>query len=267
LLLVAYGTSYYDELENFVREIIEERRRQRAGTFEAFLTEIVIDSLIRRKQSHQLDGLSLSIDEDIWAVIKERLDVVDNPSKPWVLETDEFGTISKQKVGRRLREILNSRIEVKKVEGRSKRFHVFDEWRLQKAARKYGLDEKLRAFYVSTFSTDREKTIGSEKPSQEPPEAEKTGASKTHISEKNVESVESVTYKNVSSVGIDIKGEAKPTRTRVAFLCEDCFLAAKREGRIIEIRGRPAGLEVCENCHRSLATYVVLLKDVEGGET
>ena len=62
------------------------------------------------------------------------------------------------------------------------------------------------------------------------------------------------------------KPEAKPTKTKIAFLCEDCFLTKKREGKIVEIRGKPAGLEVCENCGRSLAEYVVILKDEGGGE-
>jgi len=62
------------------------------------------------------------------------------------------------------------------------------------------------------------------------------------------------------------KPKAKPTKTKIAFLCEDCFLTKKREGKIVETRGKPAGLEVCENCGRSLAEYVVILEDEGGGE-
>jgi len=191
LLITAYNTKFYDEIEQFVKDKLEEEKREVGATFEAFLTEIVLDKLIQKKaliekekgKIEDFDGLlAVSIGTDIWSEIKERLDAVDSANRPWVLETDQFGTITKHRVGRRLREILDSRIEIRKCNGSSKseRYHIFKRWKLERAAKKYGLDDKLKELfngYVSTNVTFSQGMDGKGKPGSEVSETEKTPGS------------------------------------------------------------------------------------------
>ena len=63
------------------------------------------------------------------------------------------------------------------------------------------------------------------------------------------------------------KPKTKTIRTKIAFLCEECFQAKKREGKVLEDRGKPSGLSVCEICCKNLAEHVVvLIEEEEGGE-
>ena len=130
LLTVIRDTTYYQVLEDFVREKVEERKEARRNSLEGFLTKIVA-TLIEEKASYEIPFI------DIWVRIKQELDVEEHPSKPDRLETEAYGVLSKQKTGRRLREVLGSRIRRERVEGRPSVIHVFDPKKLERAVRRY----------------------------------------------------------------------------------------------------------------------------------
>jgi hypothetical protein len=129
LLTAINGTNEYALLEGLVKTILEERIASRRDSFEGYLTRAVI-KLIGQRQGFDIPA------EDIWVELKETLDGIDHPNKPNQMQTELFGIITKQLVGRRLREVLGSRTRFK-WEGRAERVHVFDPKKLMKAAKKY----------------------------------------------------------------------------------------------------------------------------------
>ena len=130
LLIVIRETTYYPLLEDFVRRKVEERKEAKRNSLEGFLTKVVA-SLIKEKRKFEIPFI------DIWARIKEELDAEEHPAKPDRLETDAYGVLTKQRVGRRLREALGSNIKRERWEGKPMVIHVFDPKKLEKALRRY----------------------------------------------------------------------------------------------------------------------------------
>jgi len=130
LIVASVHPEHYKTLERFVKERVEERIKERRDSFEGYLTQTIM-KLIGEKESLEIPA------EDIWVRLKIDLNGIDHPSKPNQMETEPFGIITKQKVGRRLREVLGSKTISKRVEESVKRVHVFEARKVLKAAKKY----------------------------------------------------------------------------------------------------------------------------------
>ena len=172
--------TYFQTLKEFVKRSIDEKVNERRSSFEGFLTKAIIE-LIGRDETFEIPT------EDIWVKLKMDLDGVDHPSKPYQMDTELFGTITKQKVGRRLKEVLGSRTASKRIGGEVKRVHVFEPSKLLKAARRYYLVTDVTDVADSGQSLELQKGL-------EILEKTLTEASETLMSSsKSVTSVTSVT--------------------------------------------------------------------------
>ena len=136
LVVASVHPAYYQVLEKFVEAKVEEKNEIKRNSLEGFLTKIVA-SLIKEKKSNEIPFL------DIWSRIKFELDVEESPSRPDRLETDAYGVLTKQKVGRRLREALGSRVQRRWEEGRATVIHIFDLRRLEKCIKRYRLTDLI----------------------------------------------------------------------------------------------------------------------------
>lgn len=135
LLMVAQlHPIHYQTLEKFVKARVEEKNEAKRNSLEGFLTKIVA-SLVKEKKSNEIPFL------DIWSRIKFELDVEEPPSRPDRLETDAYGVLTKQKIGRRLREALGSRVQRRWEEGKATVIHTFDLRRLEKCVKRYRLTD------------------------------------------------------------------------------------------------------------------------------
>jgi len=163
LLTVVRDTTYYQVLEEFVRRKVEERIEAKRNSLEGFLTKIVA-FLTEERETYEIPFI------DIWAKIKEELDIAEPPTKPDRLETDVYGVLTKQKVGRRLREVLGSQIKREWSEGKAMVIHIFNPQKLEKALRRFSLTDL-------TDLTDSQKAEVHEPPSKSPekPEIEDHG--------------------------------------------------------------------------------------------
>jgi len=185
LVVASVHPEHYKTLEGFVKEKVEEKIKERRDSFEGYLTQIII-KLIGERESLEIPT------EDIWVKLKMELDGIDHPSKPNQMETELFGIITKQKVGRRLREVLGSKTVSKRVEGGVKRAHVFEPRKILKAAKKYRVTDV-------TNVTDILGDVGLQKGLEILEKSlEKEGSSTPIPSGKSVTSVTSVTDLNVS---------------------------------------------------------------------
>ena len=130
LLAVIKETQYYRIFEDFIHEKIKEREEIKRNSFEGFLTKIVAQKI------GEIGKLEVEF-IDIWAKIKEELNVEEHSARLDRLETDSYGLITKQLVGARLHEALGSETKRKRTSDGIKVFHVFDPTKLLKAIRKY----------------------------------------------------------------------------------------------------------------------------------
>jgi len=135
LLAVLKETRYYSIFERFVRRMIEDRVEAKRNSFEGFLTRIVA-MVLKEKIKEGKSDLKIEF-LDIWKEIKKELNAEESLSKPNRLETDVFGTLTKQKVGRRLREVLGSKVKRERDGDKVKVYHIFKAMKLLKAIRKY----------------------------------------------------------------------------------------------------------------------------------
>ena len=194
LLMVArLHPIHYQTLEKFVKARVEEKNEAKRNSLEGFLTKIVA-SLVKEKKSNEIPFL------DIWSRIKFELDVEESPSRPDRLETDAYGVLTKQKVGRRLREALGSRVQRRWEEGRATVIHIFDLSKLEKCIKRYRLTDLTD---LTDFLRDivEEKAAENGVKSLEKPilEAEETPI----CSRKMVRTVRTVRYLNLSEVDGD----------------------------------------------------------------
>lgn len=65
----------------------------------------------------------------------------EHPTKPDRLETDAYCVLTKQRVGRRLREVLGSQIKREWSKEKAMVIHIFDPQKLEKALRRFSLTD------------------------------------------------------------------------------------------------------------------------------
>ena len=190
LVVASIHPRHYKTLETFVKGKAEERIKERRDSFEGYLTQTVI-KLIGERESLEIPT------EDIWIKLKIDLDGIDHPSKPNQMETELFGIITKQKVGRRLREVLGSKSILKRMEEGIKRTHIFEAKRVLKAAKKYCVTDVTD---VTDILGDIELQKGLEILEKS---LEKEGSSTPIPSSKSVTTVTSVTNLSFSEASQD----------------------------------------------------------------
>jgi len=141
ILQITHGLPIYETLTNFVEEQRDERITTKQNTFEGHLVKVVID-LMNKAQT----PVTYIAFQTIWDSLLEDLDGTVDTRKPNVMDTPEFWTITKQKVGYRLREILGGKSKTvrKKIVGEKDadcpriKAYEFDQNKIRRIAKKYG---------------------------------------------------------------------------------------------------------------------------------
>ena len=140
ILQITQGLTIYDGLFKFVEDQRKERLSSKQDTLEGKIVKVVTEILNEAK------GDSYNVPfQAIWSRLAEELDGKIDEKKPHVMETSEFFTVTKNKVGYRLREVLNGKskpIREKDSEGNDVivKAYAFDSDKLRKVAKKYGYE-------------------------------------------------------------------------------------------------------------------------------
>jgi hypothetical protein len=140
ILQITQGLTVYDGLFKFVEDQKKERLSVKQDTLEGKIVKVVTE--IHNEAKDSSPNIPFQI---IWSRLQEELDGKIDDKKPNVMDTSEFFQVTKNKVGYRLREVLNGKskpIRQKDSEGNDIviKAYEFDPDKLRKVAKKYGYE-------------------------------------------------------------------------------------------------------------------------------
>jgi hypothetical protein len=139
LLQIAHSLAVYDELFKFAEAQKSERLSARQDSLEGHIVKVVVNICNR-----EAGNLNLQIPfQTVWNELTTDLDGKIDDKKPHAMETSEFFTVTKNKVGYRLREVLSGKTQVLREKDsrgnwKSTKVYVFDFEKLKRIAKKYG---------------------------------------------------------------------------------------------------------------------------------
>ena len=140
ILQITSGLPLYNGLYNFVDEQRKARLRGRQDTLEGKIVKVVID--LYNEAEVQIESLPF---KRIWLELVSELNGKMNENKPNEMDTSDFFTVTKNRIGYRLREILSGETKVtreKDSEGNwiSTKAYLFNREKLRRVAKKYGYE-------------------------------------------------------------------------------------------------------------------------------
>jgi hypothetical protein len=116
------------DLRAQIEHLQQERLDEKVNTLEGHIVKVVCELYV--------PGTHLLF-VDVWDALVEDLEGKLDDKKPNKMDTSDFGEITKQKVGYRIREVLNGKKE--KVKKQSERAYCFDVEKLARIAKKYAV--------------------------------------------------------------------------------------------------------------------------------
>jgi len=150
LLSIAKGTVGEEVLKRSVLENFERRKNDRRDSLEGQIAKAVISLVISYKRS----DLAFA---EIWNLLSHDLPgATPNPRNPNEMQTQNFGKVTKNRIGFRLKDVFKASSEVMWLDGEPTRVYRFDTERLNRAVKKYYLSDFLTDL---TGITDSGKTI------------------------------------------------------------------------------------------------------------
>jgi len=139
LLQITHGLTVYENLFKFVGDQKKERLSAKQETLEGHIVKVVTE--LFNKSKEPIESVLFS---NIWTDLVLDLDGKVDDKKPNVMDTSEFGYVTKNKVGYRLREVLSGKTKVLREKldygWVSTRAYAFDFEKLQRVAKKYGYE-------------------------------------------------------------------------------------------------------------------------------
>jgi hypothetical protein len=179
IIQVVSGLTVESSLRQFLERLQTERMKEKANTLEGHLVKVVVDLYPK--------GQPIPFSE-IWDALVTELEGKLDDKKPNRMDTPEFWLVTKQKIGYRLREVLNGKKKTyRKPEGVVWAYE-FDQDKFIRIAKKYGFDivSKLESLASSegvtaaeTMEKDHQNNV--EKPVTTPLEATKLSNSLTKV--------------------------------------------------------------------------------------
>ena len=141
ILQITHGLTVYDTLAGFVEEQKNERLSAKQNTLEGHIVKVVVE-IHNEAKITPVPYISF---QTIWFALAEDLDGKIDDKKPHVMDTSEFFSVSKNKVGYRLREVLSGKSKVvreKDVDDKwvSIKAYEFNQEKLRRIAKKYGYE-------------------------------------------------------------------------------------------------------------------------------
>jgi hypothetical protein len=152
IIQIVSGLTVESDLRGHLEKMQNERLSEKINTLEGHLVKVVCELYVQ--------GQPIAF-FDIWDALVGDLGGKLDDKKPNKMDTPEFGEITKQKIGYRLREVLSGRkIKVREQEGPARNYE-FDPEKLKRIAKKYGCS------FVPKFPTE---TSSDQSPPSQSPE-------------------------------------------------------------------------------------------------
>jgi len=179
IIQIASGLTVEHSLRQFLERLEKERMDAKTNTIEGHLVKVVAE-LYRPSEP--------TLSNDIWLTLASDVEGRIDEKKPNQMDTPEFGIITKQKIGYRIREVLNGKGKVIRLQDGLQRAYEFNDEKIKRIFKKYGVQHvtKLQSFPTSksvstpqTMEKDHENNV--EKPSEKPLEVDKSRNIVTNI--------------------------------------------------------------------------------------
>jgi hypothetical protein len=143
LLQVTAGLTVEHRLREYLEQNKLERLEEKNKTLESYIVKAVF-ALHEPKRPVAFSA--------IWKYLEVELEGIPDDKKQ-KMETPEFGVITKRRVGSRIGAVLNAKSSRGTVDGEYVVVYLFDESKLVRAAKKYGLTTSTLQTHKSTVST------------------------------------------------------------------------------------------------------------------
>lgn len=149
ILQIVSGLTVEADLRTHLELLQKERLNEKTNTLEGHIVKVICELYAPNQP------LAFS---DVWDALVKDLEGKLDDKKPNKMDTAEFGEVTKQKVGYRLREVLSGRKTNTRGQKGPGRIYEFDAEKLRRIAKKYGcnLANKLTS-YPTTASAEASK--------------------------------------------------------------------------------------------------------------
>jgi hypothetical protein len=139
IIQIVSGLTIEQDLRAQLEQLQKERLNEKINTLEGHIVKVICELYIPN------EPLAFA---DIWDTLVKDLEGKLDDKKPNKMDTAEFGEVTKQKVGYRLREVLSGKKNNTRGQKGPGRIYDFDEGKLKRIAKKYGctLANKLTSF-------------------------------------------------------------------------------------------------------------------------
>jgi len=141
ILQITHGLSVYNSLLNYVEEQRKERLSGKQNTLEGHIVKVITELHNQAK----VNPVPFIPFQTIWQELAFDLDGKIDDKNPHRMETSEFLTLTKSKVGYRLREVLSGKTKVLREKDDQRNWvsikaYEFDQNKLRRIAKKYGYE-------------------------------------------------------------------------------------------------------------------------------
>jgi len=182
IIQVTAGLTIEKDLRAQLEQLQKDRLSEKINTLEGHLVKVVCELYSPETPLSNAD---------IWnALIKDLEGKIDD-KKPNKMDTPEFGEVTKQKIGYRLREVLGGKKTKARLQDGPAWVYSFDQEKLKRIAKKYGcqLVPKFQTFQSLTVTTsskpdgkvEEENAVVENKPVSEPQKTEQTAATPAKV--------------------------------------------------------------------------------------
>jgi hypothetical protein len=225
IIQIVSGLTVEKVLRSQIEALQKERLSEKTNTLEGHLVKIVCELFVSSQPVSFVD---------IWQALTSDLEGKLDDKKPNKMDTPEFGEVTKQKVGYRLREVLNGKKQRVRSSDGLCWVYGFDQNKLGRIAKKYGCGLVLK------FSSDLTVT-GSEaqKPENNLPNNQSLAENKADLESEKIEksasdlaNVAQVENSRTNAVFEEVASKAKSVcRLTMDYSFETCVICgAKGQG-------------------------------------
>jgi hypothetical protein len=173
IIQIVSGLTVEKDLRAQIEALQKDRLSEKTNTIEGHIVKVICELYVPNQP------LSFG---DIWQALASDLEGKLDEKKPNKMDTPEFGEITKQKIGYRLREVLNGKKQRMRGSDGPCWVYSFDKNKLGRIAKKYGCSLVLK------FSSEPT-TTGSEeqKPENNLPEKQTLSENKPNLTQEKTE--------------------------------------------------------------------------------
>jgi hypothetical protein len=231
IIQIISGLTVESDLRAHLESLQKERLSEKVNTLEGHIVKVVCDLYV--------SGQSLAFG-DVWDALVDDLEGKLDDKKPNKMDTPEFGEVTKQKVGYRLREVLGGKKTNTRGQKGPGRVYDFDVEKLKRIAKKYGcvLANKLTT-YTSCNSAEPSKPenkVGEKSlfPEKEPDSQSRKTEKETQTPQEVVSLVNSFACVSFEELEAKAKSVVRLTMDFGVETCVTCGVKGRPEWQVTE---------------------------------